>query len=167
MRNQNQQLTTPMSRQARADLTDVIDAIRSVIRTLRISGREAEQKLGISSAQLFILQTLRETPELSINDLADLTFTHQSSVSMVVARLADAKLVTRKPGVEDGRKVVVALTPAGRAMLRRSPDAGQARLIRALSAMPRPELASLAANLTRLTNIVEDQAGGDSLRAVS
>jgi MarR family transcriptional regulator, lower aerobic nicotinate degradation pathway regulator len=157
-----------MSSDAHADLTEVIDAIRSIIRTLRVSGRAAEQRLGISSAQLFILQALRESPGLSINELADLTFTHQSSVSMVVARLVDGKLVTRKTGRSDGRKVLVTLTPAGRAMIRRSPDAGQAQLVRALTAMPRAELSKLASNLGTLTAMVETQASGtERVRAVS
>ena len=159
-----QQLKSPMSPGARSDLTDVIDSIRSIIRTLRVSGREAEQKLGISSAQLFILQALRETRELSINELADLTFTHQSSVSMVVARLAEGKLVARRSAENDARKVVVSLTPAGRAMLKRSPDAGQAKLVRALGSLPRAELAALADKLNALTTMVENQ-GRDTGRA--
>ncbi len=150
-------IKSSMSRDARADLSEVVDSIRSIIRTVRISGREAEQRYGISGAQLFILQALGESEELSINELADLTFTHQSSVSMVVARLLDAKLVTRKVAQSDGRRVAVALTPAGRAMLRRSPDAGQARLIKALGAMPRSDLASLARHLSELTAMVENQ----------
>jgi DNA-binding MarR family transcriptional regulator len=154
-----------MNRQARADLSDVIDSIRSIIQTLRIAGREAEQRLGISSAQLFILQALHESPELSINELAERTFTHQSSVSIVVARLVDAKLVTRKAARQDGRRVAVSLTAAGRAMLKRSPDAGQARLIRALSGMPRSELSSLADNLGALTEILDDQSDISPMRA--
>jgi DNA-binding MarR family transcriptional regulator len=168
MASQSHQLKSQMSPDARADLTGVIDAIRSIIRTLRVSGRDAEQRLGISSAQLFILQALRDTPDLSINELADLTFTHQSSVSMVVARLVDAKLVTRKAAIRDARKVVVSLTPAGRVMLKRSPDAGQAKLIRALGAMPRAELSALADNLGTLTAMVENQETGlTRARAVS
>jgi DNA-binding MarR family transcriptional regulator len=163
-----QQLKSSMSPEARADLTDVIDSIRSIIRTLRISGREAEQKLGISSAQLFILQALCDSPALSINELADATFTHQSSVSMVVARLAEGKLVTRNTAANDARKVVVSLTSAGRAMLKRSPDAGQAKLVRALGSLPRAELSALADNLTALTAMVESQARDPSrARAIS
>ncbi len=151
-----------MSREARVDLAAVIDSLRSLFHTLRISGREAEQRLGISGAQLFILQALGETPELSINELAELTFTHQSSVSMVVARLVSSKLVTRRSGLKDGRRVAVSLTAAGRAMLKKSPDAGQAKMVRALMAIPRAELAALAGNLSAVTAIIENQAVGMS-----
>ncbi len=153
-----------MSLEARADVTDVIDSIRAISRSLRISGRASEQRLGISSAQLFILQALRDQPDLSINELADLTFTHQSSVSMVVTRLVSHKLVSRKSASKDGRRVIVALTPAGRAMLKKPPEAGQARLISALKAMPRAELAALAGNLMALTEMVEVQSPESVIR---
>jgi DNA-binding MarR family transcriptional regulator len=145
-----------MSRESRADLAQVIDSIRSIIQELRIAGREAEQKLGLSSAQLFVLQALSDSPELSVNELAERTFTHQSSVSMVVARLVTAKLVTRKTTREDARRVSVALTAAGRAVVRKSPDAGQVRLIHALSDMSRSDLSDLARNLTTVSTLLED-----------
>jgi len=81
------------ARGPRADVVRVVDAIRAIIQSLRISGRAVEQQLGISSAQLYILQELAERPAQSINDLAYNTFTHQSSVSMVVSRLVDHDLV--------------------------------------------------------------------------
>jgi DNA-binding MarR family transcriptional regulator len=145
-----------MSRESRAELAQVIDSIRSIIQELRISGREAEQQLGLSSAQLFVLQALGDSPELSVNELAERTFTHQSSVSMVVARLVSSKLVTRKTTREDARRVSIALTAAGRAVLRKSPDAGQARLIRALGDLSRSDLSDLARNLSTVSELLED-----------
>jgi DNA-binding MarR family transcriptional regulator len=159
MAARSQHLRLPTSREVRADLSGIVDSIRSIIQTLRVAGREAEQKLGISGAQLFILQALRDNHELSINELAELTFTHQSSVSMVVTRLVGAKLVTRRVASKDARRVVVALTPAGRNMLKRAPDAGQSRLLKALRSMPRSEMSSLARNLATLTHLVESQTG--------
>jgi DNA-binding MarR family transcriptional regulator len=154
-----------MSAQARSDVVDVIDSLRSIIRTLRVAGRESEQKLGITSAQLFILQALDEKPDLSINELAEATFTHQSSVSMVVARLAAAKLVTRKPARLDSRRLVVSLTPPGRAVLRKSPDPGQARLVSALRALPRADLSALATNLTTLSESIDNDSATSTSRA--
>ena len=74
------------SEDSQTEMTRVIDSIRLLVKALRDSGRDAEQKLGITSAQLYVLQALRDHPA-SINELAARTCTHQSSVSMVVARL--------------------------------------------------------------------------------
>ncbi|HEX3345342.1 MAG TPA: helix-turn-helix domain-containing protein, partial [Polyangiaceae bacterium] len=73
-----------------------MDALRRVVRDLRLSARDAERSAGISGAQLFVLQSLRNEAAASLNELAERTLTDQSSVSVVVKRLADRKLVARK-----------------------------------------------------------------------
>jgi DNA-binding MarR family transcriptional regulator len=151
-----------IGREARADMVNVVDSIRSIIQTLRISGREAEQTVGLSSAQLYVLNELNDRPAMSINDLAERTFTHQSSVSMVVARLVESKLVTRTAARGDARRLAITLTPAGRALLRKSPDPVQARLVNALRSMSRSELKELAGSLGILTDILSSQ--GDESR---
>ena len=143
-------------RDGRSDMSVVVDSIRALVKGLRDSGRDAEQKLGITSAQLYVLQELREKPA-SINELAARTYTHQSSVSMVVGRLVENRLVTRSISRADARRVSISLTAAGRAVLRRSPDAAQTRIITALRAMPRGDLKSLAEQLDNLTQIMVDQ----------
>lgn len=149
------------------EITDVVDAVRCIVQSLRVSGRAAEQQFGISGAQLFILNELVHGPAESINSLADRTFTHQSSVSMVVSRLVERGLVERTPGRGDGRRVGISITTAGRALVRRAPDAAQARLVGALQKMPRADMRALAKNLTTLTAAIEkDQADEQSRRTL-
>jgi len=140
---------------SRNDMTSIVDSVRGLLQSLRTSARDAEQKLGISSAQLYVLQELQEQSALSINQLAERTYTHQSSVSMVVAKLVENKLVTRTSAKQDARMVAISLAPAGRALLRRSPGAGQARLVKALKTMSRSELRSLSASLETLTKLLD------------
>ncbi len=154
--------TFPIGRDASADIVNVVDAIRSIIQSLRISGRAAEQKLGISSAQLYILHELAERPAQSINDLAERTYTHQSSVSMVVSRLVEHRLVTRHPARGDARRLSISLTSTGRALLRRAPHAAQTRLIKGLRTLSRSELHALATQLRTLTEVIENQENGES-----
>jgi DNA-binding MarR family transcriptional regulator len=142
--------------ETRSDMTEVIDSIRAIVKSLRDSGRDAEQTLGITSAQLYVLQELRRGPA-SINELAARTFTHQSSVSMVVARLVESRLVTRAAAKGDARKLSISLTNSGRALIRRSPDAAQNRLVNALKAMPGADLHHLAQQLGTLTRIMDEQ----------
>jgi DNA-binding MarR family transcriptional regulator len=71
-------------------------------------------------------------------------------VSVVVKRLVERKLVTRKPSPEDGRRVELALTSAGRRLLARCPEPTQARLVTALKRLSPDELSSLKAGLVAL-----------------
>ena len=61
----------------------IMDALRRVVRALRVSARTAERRFGISGAQLFVLERLAEASAPSVDDLAKRTLTHQSSVSLV------------------------------------------------------------------------------------
>lgn len=124
-----------------------LDALRRIVRALGISARTAERSAGVTGAQLFVLQQLREAPAHSLNDLADRTFTHQSTVSVVVDRLVSRGLVARTRSETDARQVELSLTAAGRTALRRAPPPAQLRLIAALRALPASECRRLARTL--------------------
>src|SRR5678815_2642677 len=101
--------------------------MRRIVRAIRLSSHTAEETLGISGAQLFVLQQLAVHPGASVGELADRTLTHQSSVSVVVSRL-----VRRRTSTTDRRRIELSLTTAGRALLSRAPELAQSRLIAAL-----------------------------------
>jgi DNA-binding MarR family transcriptional regulator len=143
------------SRASGASLTDrstraILDGIRLIVRALRESSREAERAVGLSAAQLFVLQRLAGSPAISLNELADRTLTHQSSVSVVVAKLARRGLVARTRAVDDARRLEISLTSAGREVLGRAPAAAQDRLIAALALLGASARRSLAQDLGKL-----------------
>lgn len=138
-----------------ADVRAVMDALRRIVRALRLSARAAEGQLGISSAQLFVLHQLAQGDASSIDELAARTLTHQSSVSVVVSRLAARGLVVRRTSPEDARRTAIALTAAGRALLRKAPEVGQARLITGLERLQPSQRRALASQLTALVRALE------------
>jgi DNA-binding MarR family transcriptional regulator len=140
-----------LSAAGRADsIRVVMDALRRIVRDLRLSARDAERGAGISGAQLFVLQMLAEQPATSLNELAERTLTDQSSVSVVVKRLTDRKLVARKASRVDARRIELNLTAAGRKLLERCPEPTQARLLGAIRRLQPSELSSLTAGLACL-----------------
>lgn len=136
----------PIPADERNDTNDIMDGVRAIVRALRVNTRSIEMRLGISLAQLWVLQLLDARPGQSVNDLAEATATHQSSVSVVVRRLVDRGLVRREIATEDRRRVRVDITAAGRALLQQAPPTVQVELIGALRRMapePRQQLAHL------------------------
>jgi len=140
-----------------SDLHVALDAFRRIIQTLRQSSRDVERRVGLSAAQLFALQQLATMSGASVGDLAASTFTHQSSVSVVVQRLVDRKLVAKVTSPDDRRRVRLAVTDAGRALLRRSPEPVQDRLISGIAALPLGQRHAFVHALTMLADAV---AGG-------
>jgi DNA-binding MarR family transcriptional regulator len=120
---------------ADADGKRVLNAIRRLVRALRLFDRQAQSKHGLSAAQMFVLYEL-EAEVLSLNELAERTATDQSSVSVVVQRLVDAGYVTRTPRKDDRRHVELRLTAKGRAISRRSPPPAQQKILDAIAALP-------------------------------
>lgn len=136
-----------------------LDHLRRIVQALRESSRASERQLGVSGAQLFVLQTLAKNSALSLNGLAERTHTHQSTVSVVVKRLVLQQLVQSRPAADDRRKVELELTPRGSALLRRAPAATQDRLVAGLRALSARERASLTATLGKLARAVQLDAG--------
>jgi DNA-binding MarR family transcriptional regulator len=133
------------------EVRDILNAIRRLVRTLRVSARAAEQEVGLSGAQLFVLQTIGKTDALTLGALAERTITDPSSVSVVVGRLVARGLVKRKRDPEDARRLRLSLTASGRTIFRRAPDAAQERLLEALGKLPAAQQRTLAKLLVVLT----------------
>ena len=132
------------------DVGVILDALRSIVRELRLASREAEQRVGVHGAQLHALRQLSDSPTMSLTELADRTHTDISSVSVVVSRLVEQGLVARKSADDDRRRLSLALTARGRSLLRRAPETGSSRLLRAAAHLSDREVHTLASGLGKL-----------------
>jgi len=138
-----------------AAVRDVLNSLRQIVRSLRVSSRAAEQRVGLSGAQLFVLQCLARQSPCSVNELAARTATDQSSVSVVVSRLVALGHVRRTTSKADRRRVDLSLSRSGRALLESAPEAAQDRLIAALCQLPHPEIATLSRLLGKVVDAAD------------
>ena len=114
--------TNTSEQRGQRDVQAVLDGVRRIVHTLRESSRRAEKTVGVSGAQLFVLQRLGEATTLSVNELAARTHTHQSSVSTVAARLVEGGFVRRTRSGADARSVELSLTAKGRRLAKVLPE---------------------------------------------
>src|SRR5579872_3373259 len=135
-----------------ADVRATLDAIRRLVQGIRSPTRRNVTAAGLTAAELFVLHALRDAPAHSLNELASRTYTDQSTASPVVERLRRRGLVRRERSAEDARRVVIALTTAGRSAVERSPEAPQSAMIAALARLPARDRRALARGLTRLVS---------------
>lgn len=113
-----------------------MDALRRIVRSLRIAERQTETLLGVTSAQLFVLREINKAGMLTVSDLARRTATAQSSVSEVLARLDARGLVTRTQSAVDRRRTEITVSEAGRSLLSRTRESVQERLVSAFHRLP-------------------------------
>jgi DNA-binding MarR family transcriptional regulator len=126
-----------------------MNAVRSLVRALRIDARWIEDTTGISLAQIVVLEKLCTAPARSIVELAGRTGTHASSVSVVVKRLVERGYVERARDEIDRRQVQFAVTEAGREFLRGVPRTVESQLMDALGTFDGAEAEHLAGLLER------------------
>lgn len=125
-------------------------ALRRLVRALRLADRAAESRLGLSAAQLFVLQCLAEGPASSMAELAGRTLTDASSVSVVVQRLAERGLVVRATAPDDARRTTLRLSASGRRVLAGAPRPPQMDLLAAVEQLGAADREALERLLERV-----------------
>jgi DNA-binding MarR family transcriptional regulator len=136
----------------------ILESVRRLVRLLRLYDRAAQTEVGLSGAQLFVLAELGKTPDLSLTELAERTHTDQSSVSVVVARLVEAGLVSRERADDDARRLVLTLTRSGRAALSKAPPVAQERMLQIVEQLPVDDRRHFAETFARIL----DEMGADA-----
>jgi DNA-binding MarR family transcriptional regulator len=148
-----------------------LESMRRILQEVRVANRGVEQQLGLSGAQLFVLEELEREPAGSLNELAARTATRHSSVSTVVARLVELGLVSRQVDRQDARRVQLTVTARARRLLRDAPPSAQARLLAAARTLPPAQLTQLADGLeawgTRFTASQRPEAATAGRRAAA
>ena len=151
----------PVAENAESDVgSALLDALRAVGRELRVAEREAEQQVGLPPAQVHTLRQLGERPAASLAELAERTHTDPSSASIVVQRLVERGLVARTAASDDRRRTELAVTSAGRAVLRRAPFSAADRVAEALAEIGPQRAATLTRGLEALARALRT-AGED------
>lgn len=147
----------------RGSTQQVLDAVRRIVQALRESSRLAERHVGLTGAQLFVLQKLAERPASSVNELAERTHTHQSSVSVVVKRLEQRGFVRRARSAADGRSVALALSSRGQRAAAGAPDLAQVRLIDAIERLSPVRRRQLASTLGEVAHALAGTQGAPAM----
>lgn len=133
----------------------IMDSFRRIVRALRTSSRHSERDLGLRTAQVFVLQQLEKFEPVSLNELAEKTYSHQSTVSVVVNELVKEGCVRRKVRKDDRRFLVLETTAKGKALVKKSRATIQQQFSNVIEQMDPKESRELA----RLLEIFVSQAG--------
>ena len=104
----------------------------------------------VTATQWAALSKLQEAGPLSQNLLGRLTVMDAATIKGVIDRLSQRGLTETRPDPEDGRRVLVALTPDGRALVERLIPKALAITENTLAPLDPDERTALASLLSRL-----------------
>jgi len=135
--------------------TTALVALRRILRVTELNSRELARTSDLTASQLLILQHLAENGASLPSAIAKSIDLKQATVTVLVNKLQDAGLVTRRRDIEDRRRVWVELTDAGQTAREKSPDLLQNRFARGLEALEDWEQAMIIATLERVASLLD------------
>jgi DNA-binding MarR family transcriptional regulator len=129
--------------------------LQRVAKTLENYSRQVEHCFGLTGPQLWALWEIGHAGPLSLKALASRMELDPSTVVGVVDRLLAKGLATRTQDATDRRRVSLALSARGDALLRAAPHPAQGHLLAGLERMQRRRVENLQASLRTLLSVLE------------
>jgi DNA-binding MarR family transcriptional regulator len=117
--------------------------------------REQCAKHGITATQLNVLKLLQTVGDLSLSELGQRLSAKNSTVTGIVDRMVEAKLVAREQSAEDRRVWKIRLLPEGKALAKKVEVAPWEMLTSAVLALPPAEVEQLITTLLKVVDHIE------------
>jgi len=130
-------------------------ALRRILRVTELNARKLAQESELTTSQLLVLQHVSQRGSALPSEVARAVALKQATVTVVVNKLEDAGLVTRKRDTDDRRRVWIELTDAGRAALENSPDLLQHRFVKGFDSLEGWEQSMIIAALERVSALLD------------
>ncbi|MGD8339797.1 MAG: MarR family winged helix-turn-helix transcriptional regulator, partial [Gammaproteobacteria bacterium] len=104
-----------------------------------------------------VMELLAANGERTVGQIASTVGLAQATVTVIVDRLADRGLVTRRRSDTDRRRVQVSLTDQGHQLFARAPTALQTRFLQNFAGLKSWEKMAILSALERLADLLEAQ----------
>ncbi|MAY41541.1 MULTISPECIES: MarR family transcriptional regulator [unclassified Neptuniibacter] len=131
--------------------------LRQVIRSTDMQEKEISRLTGLTLPQLMTMQALRQVSPVTTGELAKEVSLTQATVTSILDRLEKKELVTRERGVEDKRKVWIALSSNGLELMKGAPTTQQDMFTRRFDDMQDWEQSMIISALERVSFMLDAQ----------
>jgi DNA-binding MarR family transcriptional regulator len=116
------------------------------------------EPLGLTYPQYLVLMVLWQRDGMSVGELGERLYLDSGTLTPLLKRMEAAGWLHRERAADDERRVVVTLSPEGRALRRRALDVP--RRLAAATGCSNDELASLTQRLQQLRDQILDSTRG-------
>jgi DNA-binding MarR family transcriptional regulator len=140
----------PIGAAAGAAALGVLQLMWSLDHALQVRSRRMARELGVTGPQRLALRLIATEQITSPGLLARRLVLDKSTVTGIVSRLEQQGLLERARHTSDGRRLLLALTPAGRRLARRHDNTIESVVAQVIRSGDRSELRHASAFLRRL-----------------
>jgi DNA-binding MarR family transcriptional regulator len=135
--------------------TQVLSAMRRLIRATDLDSKQLARLTSLSTSQLLVLDLLAEDAPQTVGTIAAHVGLAQATVTSMIDRLEQRSLVERRRGESDRRRVRVVLTEQGRSLHEQAPTALQTRFLENFSRLQDWEKTAILSSLQRVADLME------------
>lgn len=130
-------------------------ALRRILRVTELNSRRLASQSELTASQLIVLQHAAREGRALPSEIARAIDLKQATVTVLVNKLEEAGLVSRRRDTEDRRRVWIEPTDEGLALLEQSPDLLQDRFKRNFEALDDWEQALIIAALEKVATLLD------------
>jgi MarR family transcriptional regulator, organic hydroperoxide resistance regulator len=103
-----------------------------LVHALAVRSKRMGRTLGVTGPQRLVIRVLGQSPDATAREISDVLGLHPSTLTGVLARLENQRMIQRKVDRVDRRRVRFRLTPAGRRIDRERKGTVEAAVRRAM-----------------------------------
>jgi DNA-binding MarR family transcriptional regulator len=138
-----------------------MNALRRITRALDVHSRNLLRDHQLTAPQLAMLQEVARSGQAPIGSLAKATYLGAPTATGIVDRLERQGLVARVRHDADRRQVLIAITAAGKQLLRRNPPSLSSGFQVQLRRLPKAEQQRVCDVLQQVAEMMEQVVGKD------
>jgi DNA-binding MarR family transcriptional regulator len=135
--------------------TQVMAALRRIIRAIDLHSRSLVQRFGLTGPQLVVLKELVDSSHRSVSELAAAVNLSQATVTGILDRLERKEMIVRTRDSKDRRRVLVSSTSVAQAALAGAPPLLQEHFITRFGALPDWQQTQILSSLQRIVALME------------
>jgi DNA-binding MarR family transcriptional regulator len=139
-------------------LDPVLDFMRLLWRIehgLQATSKRMDTRVGITGPQRLVLKLVTRFPGLSAGDVARILHLHPSTITGILQRLVDKRLLVREADPRDTRRVRLRPLPRANGLARRSAGTVEAAIAGVLGRTPAAQVRQARAVLQALAGALE------------
>jgi DNA-binding MarR family transcriptional regulator len=121
-----------------------------LVHALAVRSKRMGRTLGVTGPQRLAIRVVGQSPDATASEISEILGLHPSTLTGVLARLENQRLLQRRVDPADRRRVRFRLTPAGRRIDRERKGTVEAAVRRAMSRAGRARIAHTEALLALL-----------------
>lgn len=137
-------------------IQEMLTLVKRIMSVVKQNFESDFKKMGVTQSQILVMRVLNLRGDMKVSDISKELDLSNSTVSGIIDRLVEKKIVQRKRSEEDRRIVMISLADEYRQPVKKGLNAFAQKMRKALSTMTEEDVDSIIRGLEKLEKILEE-----------